>query len=352
MDQEARNCILRYACGLTACVALAFAFEWTLAHMTPILAGAFLANRGPRPDLKTTLVVLLAIVVILGGGFLVTVFLYPYPLVFLLLFCSGLYSNYYRAVTGRSGFLVLLFTLAVLLMPLLGGTSTGLAYEVFKGFLLSAFVALAVVQVAHTVFPSRLPAPPKPPLPSPDNAAASAWLSTAVVLPFALVCLLFNLTGMVLALIMIAMLSQKPDFSTGAAGGKALLAANVGGGLVAIAFYQLLLINPSYPFAIVGIFSMALLFSARLFSDRPTAPLYATAFNTVLILVGSSTSAMGGEADANFYTRIVQILLAVCYAVGAFALLDSLRIRQRILGIGDSVVAMLHRAARWLPGGT
>ena len=55
-----------------------------------------------------------------------------------------------------------------------------------------------------------------------EDPAYSAWLSTAVILPVALVCLAFNMTGAVLPLIMIATLSQKPDFSTGAKGGLAI----------------------------------------------------------------------------------------------------------------------------------
>jgi hypothetical protein len=348
---DSRNYALRYAFGTTACVALAFAFGWTLAHLTPILAAAFLGNRGPRPGLKVMLGILVAITLFFGSGFFVTVYLYPYPFAFILLFCAALYINYFQSASGQSGFLVLLFSLAVLLLPLLGGTSTALAYEVCKGFLISASIALAVVQVVHTLFPSA-PTPsaaaatPTPP----DDIAASAWLSTAVVLPFALACLVFNVTGLILSLIIIAMLSQKPDFSTGVAGGKALLAANVGGGIVAIAFYQLMLINPSYIFTLTGLLALALFFGQRLFSDRPTAPLYGTAFNTVLILIGSSTGAYSGEADSNFYTRIGQLLLAVSYAVGAFSLLGSLRIRARILQVGGRLRIALQGVSRLLPG--
>ena len=69
------------------------------------------------------------------------------------------------------------------------------------------------------------------------------------------------------------------------------------------------------------------------------AALYATAFSTLLILVGGSTGMLGGEADANFYKRIFLITLSVCYVVGALSLLQMPALRERWMGAG-----------RWLSG--
>jgi hypothetical protein len=344
-----KACILRYAFGTTVCVALSMAFGWTLSALAPILAAAFLGNRGPRPDLRATLGILLAIVLIFGVGLLVTLLLYPYPVVFLLLFCTALYRTYYAAACGKPGFVILLYTMAILLLPLLGGNSAELAMTVAQGFMTSALVALLVVQIAHTLFPGE--STPTAPATAADlaNAGSSAWLSTAVVLPLALVCLVFNLTNMVLPLIMVATLSQKPDFSTGAAGGKAVVAANLAGGLAAVIFYQLLLICPSYPFAVTGFLAMGLLFGRQLFSGKPTAPLYGSAYSTVLILIGTGTGEFGGEADSKFYQRIFQISLAVCYVVGGLALLERMHIRERWLSAGRQLSSTLTRVSKLLP---
>ena len=155
----------------------------------------------------------------------------------------------------------------------------------------------------------------------------------------ALVCLAFNLSGAVLPLIQISALSQRPDFSTGAAGGRALIGANLGGGLVALLFYQLLDASPTYPFLVAGLTALALLFGRRIFSNRPTAPLYGSAFSTVLILIGGGTGQFGGDTGSGFYQRIALIFLSVCYVVGALSLLQMPALRDRWVHFG-----------RWLSG--
>jgi len=127
-------------------------------------------------------------------------------------------------------------------------------------------------------------------------------------------------------------------------------AANLGGGLVAVIFYQLLLVSPTYLFAVCGFFALALLFGRQLFSDKPLAPLYGSAFSTVLILIGTGTSEYSGEADANFYVRILQITFAVCYVIGALSLLQSLHVRERWMDAGRWLSAKLQRIARAMPG--
>jgi hypothetical protein len=346
MTAADRSCILRYATGIGICVALSLAVGWTLSALAPVLAAAFLGNRNPCPNLRVTAAILLAIAIIFGAGLAATLYLYPYPLVFLLLFCAALYLNFHAVATGTSAFIVLLYTMAILLLPLIGGPEPALAMTVANGFLLSALAALASVHIAHLLFPGGTQLVEKQVTHiDPQAAARSAWLSSAVILPFAVICLLFNFSGAVLPLIIIATLSQKPDFSMGAAGGKALLAANLGGGLVAVVFYQLLLVVPSYPFAVAGLFGLALLFGQGIFSNKPTAPLYGTAFSTVLVLIGTGTGAFGDEADAKFTQRIVQIMFAVCYVIGALSLLQSLHVQERWMEAGRWISGKLKRIA-------
>ena len=327
------RCALRFATGMALSIAIAYGVSWPMAWLATILTAAFLGNRAPAPNLKASLAVLLAIALIFGVGLFTTLHFYHYPLVFAVLVGLALYLNFFLAARGGSKLIVLLCTMAILLIPLVGGPEPRLAMMVSSGFLTSAAVALFCTQVAHTLVPGGT-VPPTRATEVADHPAQSAWLSTAVILPVALVCLTFNMTGAVLPLIQISALSQKPDFSMGAAGGKALIAANLGGGLVAVAFYQLLQISPTYPFLVAGLTALALLFSRYIFSDRPTAPLYASAFSTVLILIGGGTGQFGGDTDAGFYQRIVLILLAVCYVVGALSLLQMHTVRERWLRMG------------------
>ena len=121
-----------------------------LSAIAPVLTAAFLGNRGPRPNLKASLMILLAIVIIFGAGLFATVYLYHYPLVFLLLFCTALYLNFYMAACGASTFIVLLCTMAILLLPLIGGPEPSLALTVSGGFFMSAMAALLCTQSRST----------------------------------------------------------------------------------------------------------------------------------------------------------------------------------------------------------
>ena len=344
---DKRACILRFATGITLSVLLAYGIGWPMAFLATILTASFLGNRNPQPNLKATLGILIAIVVIFAIGSAATIYLYPYPAVFLLLFCWGLFLNFFAAARGTSGFIVLLFTMAILLLPVIGGPTPYLALLVSAGFLKSALAALACVHIAHLLFPGgTTPAETNPLETTPLEAAAAAWLSTAVILPFALVCLIFNFSGAVLPLIVISTLAQKPDFSAGATGAKALLAANIGGGLAAVLFFQALSAVPTLGFLAAGFFLLALVFGQQIFSGKPLAPLYGTAFSTILILIGTGTSAYGDTADAKFYQRIILLGVAVTYVIGMLSLLQSPTAQHRWMRIGRWVGVKLDRISR------
>lgn len=323
-------------------VTVAYTMDWPLSFISPLLAASILANPKPAPGLKETLAVLLAIAVIFAVGLWLTIFVYLYPAVFILFFSGALYLVFLASAQGRSSFVILLYLMALMMLPLLGSGSTETATTVSYGFLLSALSALVAVKFADLIFPVFTPAVESPTESADFEAAAgSAWLSLGVVLPAALLCLTFSLSGALLPLLMIAILSQKPDFSIGAAGGKGLIAANLLGGLTAVIFYQLILVTPTLGFTVLGIVGLALLFGRKIFSGEPMAPLWASGFTAFLVLIGSGTGAFGDEADAMFYQRIFQITLAVCYVVGALSLLQRESIRKRWLSVGRFIYTRL-----------
>ncbi|MCK5406051.1 MAG: hypothetical protein KAJ37_01295, partial [Candidatus Krumholzibacteria bacterium] len=73
-----------------------------------------------------------------------------------------------------------------------------------------------------------------------------------------------------------------------------------------------------------------LIFGTRVFSDKPTAKLYAMAFSTLLLVIGSTTASGSGEAGSKVYARVAQITFAVVYVVMAFGVADRfVRRRER-----------------------
>jgi len=328
---------LRYALGITLAAAIAYAVAWQMAWLSTVLTAAFLGSRGPRPSLQKTLFILAAMALIFAVGLGVTLSFYRYPGVLSLIVTLALYLTFFFAARGAPQFIVLLCALAILVFPLIAGISIALVPAIAGSLLVSAAVALFCTQVAHTLvpaYPAATTAQQTATALAGQHAMRSAWLSCAVILPAALYSLWWNATGAILPLIMVALLSVKPDFSTSAAGGKALVIANLGGGLVALLFYQLLRICPSYPFVLAGLFGLGLVFGQGLFSERRIAPLYGTAFNTVLVLIGSGTGQYGTEADAKFYERLLLISLAACYVVGILSLLQLPKVQQRWMRAG------------------
>lgn len=342
MDHSTRQAILRYAFGIGISASFAYTLAWPLSFLAPLLTATFLATKKPAPGLREVIAILLAIAVIFAVGLWLTIYVYLYPAVFLLFFSWALYLVFLASARGRSPFIVLLYLMALMMLPLLGSASTEVATTVSYGFLVSALSALLAVLVAELVFPVKIDYTDKAEIEVDlEEAVYSAWLSLGVVLPAAIICLSFGLSGALLPLLMIAILAQKPDFSTGAAGGKALIAANLLGGLTAVVFYQLILIAPTLPFTVLGLVGLALLFGRKLFSGEPMAPLWGSAFTALLVLIGSGTGAFGDEADAKFYQRIFQITLAVCYVVGALSLLQRASIRKRWRAVGHIIYQRL-----------
>ncbi|MEM0953045.1 MAG: DUF2955 domain-containing protein [Pseudomonadota bacterium] len=327
---------VRYAIGITLAAAIAYGVAWEMSWVATLLAAAFLGNRGPRPNLKQSIVILAAMAVIFTVVMGMVLVFYRYPVVLSVLVAAAMYLVFYVAARGAPQLIVFLCVLAIVVFPLLAGTSTALVPLIAGSMLISTLVALLCAQIAHTLVPSAPLIAVSPEAQGIESAHAmrSAWLSSAVILPIALTSLWMNASSAILPLIQVAILSMRPDFSTSAAGGKALVAANLGGGIVALLFYQLLLIAPIYPFVLAGLFAIALMFARGLFSSRTIAPLFGTAMNTVLILIGSGTGEWGVEADAKFYERLLLISFAACYVVGMFSLLQMPGIRERWMRVG------------------
>lgn len=134
----------------------------------------------------------------------------------------------------------------------------------------------------------------------------------------------FNFSGAVVVMIFIAILSQQTNLTVGKKMGSALITGNIFGGITAALFFELLVMVPRFDFLLLMILAGSLLFAKANYSGKPSAPLYGMAFSTLLLLVGMGTMPSGDEVDTKFVLRILQILLAVFYIVGAFKLLERL----------------------------
>ena len=303
--------------------------------MTPIFVAKFLGSQAPCPDFRAGLVVTLVIGLGCGVGLAVTYFTIHYPVVCLLTISILLFHIFYANVRGVSPLVVAFLLIGITAIPLMGAVSFSLATSITSGLMLSGGLAFVFVWIAHGFIPdsvteaSKAAAPVAHPPMGDREQIRSAAISTLVVLPVIAIFFMFQMTDMLLVMIFIAMLAQTPDVKTGAKGSAALVIGNTAGGVAAILFYNLLVAVPSFVFLILLTLLFSLFFGERLFSGKPMTGLYATAFSTVILLVGSTTGHMGGDAESKFYTRIAQIILAGAYIVGAFYLLEIISRQKR-----------------------
>jgi len=323
---------VRYAAGTTLAVALAMGIDWQLSYLTPILALSFLAPPARRPDPKRMAGLVGTVAVASIVGVLVSAFLLPYPVAFLLVEGLLLFLLFYRNARGAPPLMTTWLMIALIVIPVLALQSMALAIDVAQGLIMGTAAAMGSVWLAYVLIPDPVSeevstaagasAPEKPAPPSPEQCASRAWVSTVVVFPVAALYLYSGLTS-VLVLVFIALLSMQPDVTTGKKAGKALITGNLMGGIAAIMMFELLVMVPEFSFLLLATLFAGLLFGGRLFSGAPTAPLFGMAFSTMLIVVLAATSAYG-EADTKAWIRVLQIIAAVVYLVVAHAAVRSL----------------------------
>jgi hypothetical protein len=320
--------ILRFATGVTLAMALATAIAWPLSFLTAVLVGLLLGSPVAL-TLRAGLAFVLVIAIAMAASLLLSVAFLPYPPVFFGLIGLLLFRIFYTASGGGNPLFVLWMIVGLLVIPLMTMSApiAGALIAVYITF--GAAVAVGIVWLMQTLIPhprtdaTIATSSAKPEIPEPPARFRSAAISTLAVMPLMVVFYVFQLSQHIVVLIYAAILAISASSVAGLKGGSALIAANIGGGVLALVIYNLLVAVPDLVFFVVLIFLTTLFIGQQRFSDRPNAALYGSALNTVLIVIGSVTTSTA-EADAKVYLRIAQIILAVIYIVAAFGLLEGL----------------------------
>jgi len=309
--------VVRFAVGVTLAVAISSAINWPLAFLLPILTSVFLAKPMPMLGLKAGLIIMLFTIIAFGIGIVFTLFLLPYPIVYIPMLALVLFNLYYLLNRGGPFLFVLLSLLAILILPMLGMNSGGLATGVAFGFIISGCVMVPIIWFAYLIMPDQSGTPPLPKKPGLQRkfslpAAQAALKSTVVVLPMAILFIGFNLTDLILVLVFTAIFTLTPN--KGKDEGVKSLKSTLIGGAYAFIFYHVLLTVPEYYFFIILMFLTTVYFAGKIFSANPSAQYYAAAFSTLFILVNSSLEVSSGFTSA-FILRFIFILLATVYVV-------------------------------------
>jgi hypothetical protein len=319
--------ILRYAFGSTLGMAVAMGFDWQLSFLTPVLVVSFLGNPNPRPAIKSLAAFLAIIAVACAAGTAVALLLVPYPVIYLLVLGLLLFHLFHAKMRGAPPLLITWMLIALLVIPILASLSKILAVIVAGYIVYGSVIAVVIVWLAHIAIPD----PPTPALApaaataqaepaSPEYRLYRALLSTGVVFPVAALFFAYQGASSLIILIFIAILTMQPSLSAGYKAGIALIVGNLIGGIASMIVYDLLVVAPHFGFLVLLTLLTALVFGTGLFSSSRWAPLFGMAFSTTLLIIGSTTSSYG-EASDKASTRVIQITIAVIYAVLAHNLL-------------------------------
>jgi len=325
--------ILRYAFGVTGAVAIAFAVNWPLSFLTPVFVAVFLALPLPTMTIRQGLNGLLYVVAAFFLGLSFTLFLLPFPLVYVFLLGLTLFHIYYLANRRGPVLLVLFSLMAVLILPMLGITHDVFPTVFALYFAFSAALAVLFVWLAHGLFPD--PAAGKagrgrtarfqPGYSRP--AAITAFKSTVAILPIAVLFISANWSSQLLIMIFAAIFSLSPGLAQGTAAALKSLKSTLIGGVAALGFFYLLIAVPELYFFIILMLLTTLWFGAGIFSDHPNAQYLSSAVTTIIVLLGSS---MGEDASITdtFVTRVLLISASALYIVGIFSVLDGIFSRK------------------------
>ncbi|WP_028111766.1 DUF2955 domain-containing protein [Ferrimonas kyonanensis] len=326
-DDRVNRRVWRFTLGIGLSVAISALWAWPLAFIVPVFLAKFLVDR-QAPTLHTVYELVISMSVTVAIAWLVSFGLTEYPLLLVPLLALLMLWAYYLFTDPRWNFFATMLIISVLLLPYLGLLQPGLALQVGLGLSFSGLVAVALFTLMHLWLPESAAADGSPELApgvslSQDERAFEAFRALILALPVIVFFYLMEVSGALLTMIFIAILSLQ---SAGAKSVKVslflLLTNGIGGGL-AVVFYNLLVIVPQWPFFVALSMLAALVFGHRIYADPAKAPIYAGIFSALLVVVGSTTSSMDKEVDVNFYLRMLQLLLVGLYMVVASFFLES-----------------------------
>jgi uncharacterized membrane protein YccC len=327
--------ILRYAVGLTIASALAFGIAWPLSFLLPVLCAVFLALPLPKLTLSQGLRNIRDSLFAFAVGFIFTLFILPYPVIFVPLLALALFFTYYHLNRGGSFWLVLMLLVCLLLMPMLAGVGEGLAIGVAFGIVTSSWLTLAMLWLSHFIVPDPPGSPGLPARPGfrPGYSAPAAEMalkSTVVALPIAILFIANNWTGQILVMIFSAIFTLSPDLAKGKEAGVNSIKSTWIGGAVAFFVYWALVAVPEYHFLVLLMLFVSLGFGAAIYSASPIAKYLPSAMVAMIILVNSSLGE-GADFSETFVLRLLLISIATIYVVVALKVLDVFWQRNRIV---------------------
>jgi hypothetical protein len=325
-DPVAVRLALRMAFATTVAFAIAELRDWDFSFFAPMLAAQTLAALPAAPAIRQGAAIPIVIFIATWLALAVSALFAGSPVVLLMIVSLVLFWTFYGQRRGAPAVVMLLIQIAFCCVPVISTISTDVAQNFSDALLWGSTVAIVTVWIAHLFFPAptHLPShatPPAKPSGLAPNAARGALFDTLILLPLLVVFIMGGDINNIVILIITLNLLREIEPVRRSRVALALLVGNLLGGALGVFAYQfVVLADNSFLFFTLIVLAASLWFGGRVARRGADAPVYAIAFTTFLLILGIGISPLPTGSEEAFAPRILKILLATAYAIGALSL--------------------------------
>ncbi|ELH7808791.1 DUF2955 domain-containing protein [Vibrio harveyi] len=324
IDNATQRRILRFTIGVGLAVFLAAWINWQLAFVAPVFTAKFLVDK-PNLHRETIYELLLALIATMGLGLLLSGGITQYPIVLLIAVGLMMAWGYYLFTDPKWNLFATILLIAVLMLPFMAINNPAISLVLASGLAISGAVSVAIFALVHIYLPepdSEFAGYAAPPI-----GKEQRWYASfrAMLISFPVVCFFFffQISEALLTMMFVALLSLMITSEKSVKLSAFLIISNGIGGILAILAFSILAIVPSIFFYTAFIALLAVLIGKKIYTVPEKAPIFTTAFSTLLVLIGS-TLMSSGDIDSNTFIRIFQLVL-----VGTYMILASLFLETR-----------------------
>jgi uncharacterized membrane protein YgaE (UPF0421/DUF939 family) len=315
--------IIRYALGVGLAVFLAAWIDWPLAFVAPVFVAKFLIDK-PELNKETVYEMIIAMVMTMVLGLVLSNGITQYPIPMLILIGLMMLWGYYLFTDPKWNLFATILIIAVLMLPFMAISNPGISVYLATGLASSGVVAVIIFAIVHIYFPepeSRFKGYQPSPLTTQQRWHAAF---RAMIISFPVVCFffIFQISEALLTMMFIALLSLMITGEKSIKLSAFLIISNTIGGVLAIGVFIVLSVVPNILFYTLFISLVAIVIATQIYTKPDKAPIYATAFSTVLVLLGS-TLMSSGDIDSNMLIRIFQLFLIGIYMIVVSFFLDT-----------------------------
>jgi uncharacterized membrane protein YgaE (UPF0421/DUF939 family) len=323
IDNATQRRILRFTIGVGLAVFLAAWINWQLAFVAPVFTAKFLVDK-PNLHIETIYELLLALIATMGLGLLLSGGITQYPIILLIAVGLMMAWGYYLFTDPKWNLFATILLIAVLMLPFMAINNPAISLVLASGLAISGAVSVAIFALVHIYLPepdSEFAGYAQPPIGKDQRWHASF---RAMLISFPVVCFffVFQISEALLTMMFVALLSLMITAEKSVKLSAFLIISNGIGGMLAISAFSILAIVPNIFFYTAFIALLAVLVGKKIYTVPEKAPIFATAFSTLLVLIGS-TLMSSGDIDSNTFIRIFQLVIVGIYMIIASLLLET-----------------------------